>query len=262
MLKFGDYRFGGLVFIGFRKGCPGGEYWISLLRFESKYPDWKDKRKRMDENVRLLAWEKMQAKRRKDQRELFVSAHPIIKRSKRVFASDEERRQANIDKCRSWYHQGESARNLAREARKSRASEKAKVASAAREARLARIAENKAKRESIAAMRKPLVRLTVEERKQRKRDDKRNYKHRRRAIIREQEAKATPKQIREAMVKANRKCHYCGKKSKLTIDHVIPIAGGGSHTLDNIVFACHTCNSEKRDLPANEFGNRFGLLLV
>ena len=91
---------------------------------------------------------------------------------------------------------------------------------------------------------------------------RRNYKHRRRAIIRNQEAKATPKQIREAMTKAKSKCHYCRKKSMLTIDHVIPIAGGGTHTLDNIVFACHDCNSSKRDLPANEFGGCFGLLLV
>ena len=107
-----------------------------------------------------------------------------------------------------------------------------------------------------------MVRLTDEQRKQRKRDDRRNYKHRRRAILKGQESKATAKQIREAMSKAKGKCHYCRKKCKLTIDHVIPIAGGGTHTLDNIVFACHDCNSHKRDLPANDFGNRFGLLLV
>jgi len=133
---------------------------------------------------------------------------------------------------------------------------------AAREVRLALIAENKAKRQAIVALRPARVRLTEEQRKACRRDEKKNYKHRRRALLRGQEAKATPKQIREAMVKAKKKCYYCGQKSKLTIDHVVPLASGGSHTLDNIVFACHGCNSEKRDLPAHEFGARFGILLA
>ncbi|MBE0573322.1 HNH endonuclease [Candidatus Dojkabacteria bacterium] len=41
------------------------------------------------------------------------------------------------------------------------------------------------------------------------------------------------------------KCVYCGKKTKLTMDHFIPVTSGGSTTLDNIVPACQKCNSSK-----------------
>lgn len=52
------------------------------------------------------------------------------------------------------------------------------------------------------------------------------------------------------------KCVSCGCKvvksdtyrpDQATIDHVIPMSKGGSHTIDNIVTMCHTCNSIKRD---------------
>jgi 5-methylcytosine-specific restriction endonuclease McrA len=32
---------------------------------------------------------------------------------------------------------------------------------------------------------------------------------------------------------------------RATIDHVIPLAHGGSHTLENFVLACLRCNSSK-----------------
>lgn len=35
-----------------------------------------------------------------------------------------------------------------------------------------------------------------------------------------------------------------------TIEHVIPIARGGTHTWDNVRLACHKCNREKRDAVA------------
>jgi 5-methylcytosine-specific restriction endonuclease McrA len=41
-------------------------------------------------------------------------------------------------------------------------------------------------------------------------------------------------------------CVYCGKRQeRLTQDHVIPLSKGGSHTWDNIVPACKSCNSKK-----------------
>ena len=33
-----------------------------------------------------------------------------------------------------------------------------------------------------------------------------------------------------------------------TLDHIIPLAKGGSHTWDNVQCACGMCNSNKRDL--------------
>lgn len=41
-------------------------------------------------------------------------------------------------------------------------------------------------------------------------------------------------------------CVYCGRKmQRLTQDHVIALSKGGSHTLNNIVPACKSCNSKK-----------------
>ncbi len=43
-------------------------------------------------------------------------------------------------------------------------------------------------------------------------------------------------------------CHYCGEKFSakgLTLDHLVPLARGGTSTLGNCVPACKKCNSEK-----------------
>lgn len=42
-------------------------------------------------------------------------------------------------------------------------------------------------------------------------------------------------------------CQYCGSKSKLTIDHVIPKSKGGKDTWENLVVACSKCNTRKGD---------------
>ena len=41
----------------------------------------------------------------------------------------------------------------------------------------------------------------------------------------------------------------CGSRYP-TIDHVVPIAHGGTHTWDNVRLACHKCNTEKGDSVA------------
>jgi len=45
------------------------------------------------------------------------------------------------------------------------------------------------------------------------------------------------------------RCAYCGRRAKghLTQDHITPLSKGGAHTLANIVPACGSCNSKKRD---------------
>lgn len=40
-------------------------------------------------------------------------------------------------------------------------------------------------------------------------------------------------------------CRYCGSTDDLTIDHVTPLAHGGSNNLTNLVVACRICNSSK-----------------
>ncbi len=44
-------------------------------------------------------------------------------------------------------------------------------------------------------------------------------------------------------------CHYCGEKfppSRLTMDHIVPIARGGASTRGNVVPACEKCNRDKK----------------
>jgi 5-methylcytosine-specific restriction endonuclease McrA len=44
-------------------------------------------------------------------------------------------------------------------------------------------------------------------------------------------------------------CHYCNKKfsaKDLTMDHVVPIARGGTSTQGNVVPACKSCNQDKK----------------
>jgi 5-methylcytosine-specific restriction endonuclease McrA len=44
-------------------------------------------------------------------------------------------------------------------------------------------------------------------------------------------------------------CHYCGRKlqaNQLTMDHIVPLARGGTSAPGNIVAACRDCNRDKK----------------
>lgn len=46
-------------------------------------------------------------------------------------------------------------------------------------------------------------------------------------------------------------CYYCSKKvgrSKLTMDHLVPLSRGGKSKKGNLVPACKECNNKKRYL--------------
>ena len=46
----------------------------------------------------------------------------------------------------------------------------------------------------------------------------------------------------------NPRCHYCGcqlRWENSTLDHVVPLARGGTHQASNLVLACHRCNQLK-----------------
>jgi 5-methylcytosine-specific restriction endonuclease McrA len=48
----------------------------------------------------------------------------------------------------------------------------------------------------------------------------------------------------------NELCHLCGRWVSVhdaSLDHVVPLAKGGQHTLDNVKLAHKVCNSKKGD---------------
>jgi 5-methylcytosine-specific restriction endonuclease McrA len=51
-------------------------------------------------------------------------------------------------------------------------------------------------------------------------------------------------------------CQYCGSRSNLTVDHVIPKSKGGGSSWDNIVASCAPCNRRKGDLLPRQVGMR------
>lgn len=48
-------------------------------------------------------------------------------------------------------------------------------------------------------------------------------------------------------------CAYCGKKDKLTVDHIVPLSRGGSNYIENIAPACGKCNARKYTKTGEEF---------
>ncbi len=60
----------------------------------------------------------------------------------------------------------------------------------------------------------------------------------------------TKKELRDLLSKP---CFYCGSQERITVDHVVPIARGGADSIGNLVPACKSCNSRKRDLLITEW---------
>jgi 5-methylcytosine-specific restriction endonuclease McrA len=51
-------------------------------------------------------------------------------------------------------------------------------------------------------------------------------------------------------------CQYCGARSNLTVDHVIPRSKGGLSSWENIVASCAPCNRRKGDALPRQAGMR------
>lgn len=48
-------------------------------------------------------------------------------------------------------------------------------------------------------------------------------------------------------------CRYCQSTEDLTLEHVVPLSRGGSHTRDNLDVACKTCNITKKNKTEQEY---------
>lgn len=80
-------------------------------------------------------------------------------------------------------------------------------------------------------------------------DEYRVRKHRRRASISRNGGSHSQSDIRKQYANQKGKCYYCKANVGTTyhVDHVIPLAKGGSNGPENLVIACPTCNMRKRD---------------
>lgn len=56
------------------------------------------------------------------------------------------------------------------------------------------------------------------------------------------------------LARDNHTCRYCGRaEGPIHCDHVIPLSRGGSSDPDNLVAACRSCNSRKKDKTPEEW---------
>jgi 5-methylcytosine-specific restriction endonuclease McrA len=51
-------------------------------------------------------------------------------------------------------------------------------------------------------------------------------------------------------------CQYCGSRSNLTVDHVVPRSKGGASIWENIVASCAPCNRRKGNSLPRQVGMR------
>ena len=254
--KIGDIREDGRVYNGKNSCFKNGEYWATMEAFlKNRGDSWYEKRAVMDANVKARLLEKEASAKRaqearaiREKRKEFELLNP-----KRKKLTIEEKSQRNKDAQRRHYLKKNEVKIEARkEARRAKAiSNEAKRIE--RSNRLVERAKKKDDEELAKSLRPKRVFLTADQRKENKKQGKRNYKHVRRARINNCEVKATPKIIEEAKKNAGDRCYYCGRKCKLTLDHFESLAKGGAHCVSNIVFACFSCNSRKRDLDPFEF---------
>lgn len=278
MPKIGYIREDGRVYNGKNPCFKSGEYWATMDAFlKARGNSWYEKRAIMDENVKARALEKKEILKRvqkakvvREERDKLNALKPK-RRPRKIYATIEERKKAlkewdkekkatdpayakrKKENSRRHYYKI-SAEKIAKrkEAKQTKANED-EVRRIERNKLLAERAKKKEEAALVKSLRPKRIVLTEEQRKEAKRQEKRNYRHVRRARINSCEVKATPKIIEEARKNAGDRCYYCGRKSKLTLDHFDPLAKGGAHCVSNVVFACSSCNSKKRDLDPFEF---------
>jgi 5-methylcytosine-specific restriction endonuclease McrA len=67
--------------------------------------------------------------------------------------------------------------------------------------------------------------------------------------------------FRAIIVRQKGRCVECGKKTKLTLDHIVPLARGGAHDRLNIQGLCMACNQSKHARDPVEWARLQGRLL-
>ena len=101
-----------------------------------------------------------------------------------------------------------------------------------------------------------MMRASRKKWKQNNRWSLRGQEERRRARLHETESDFRNGDWEDILFAYDYRCAYCGRTDKpLTKDHVEPLSRGGTHTVNNIIPACHSCNCKKHARSREEFLN-------
>lgn len=82
--------------------------------------------------------------------------------------------------------------------------------------------------------------------------------HNRRARLKAAEGSFTPEQWRQKLAQYAGRCHWCGGviTGPVHVEHVIPLARGGTNFISNVVPSCASCNAAKGTKLPHEFSGR------
>ena len=78
--------------------------------------------------------------------------------------------------------------------------------------------------------------------KEKQRPFKNERQMRRARIQKEKSFLILPKELKKLY---NQPCLFCNSKENQSIDHVIPLSRGGTHSIGNLITLCRSCNSKK-----------------
>jgi HNH endonuclease len=86
------------------------------------------------------------------------------------------------------------------------------------------------------------------------------YESRRRAKTMITDTDVTEDAMQEKLLAQNYQCHWCDEFLDDTrhCDHVVPLSRDGTHMLDNLVWACAPCNTQKNALLLHEWLSKPG----
>jgi 5-methylcytosine-specific restriction endonuclease McrA len=86
-------------------------------------------------------------------------------------------------------------------------------------------------------------------------------KSRRRARQNAAEGRFTAADVRALETRQKGKCACCRQKRKLAVDHIVPLAKGGTNWPNNLQLLCKSCNSSKHAKDPISFMQEKGMLL-
>lgn len=69
--------------------------------------------------------------------------------------------------------------------------------------------------------------------------------HKRRALKKANGGTYTARQWKALCARYDNRCLCCGRKRRLSVDHIVPIIKGGANSIDNLQPLCKPCNSRK-----------------